>query len=123
MRRTRGEMGRVFLFAGAARDVADFFVEEADLRAAVFAPDWSGSVFAPGALGAVGACLSGESAAAGFEDCCGRAMESALLADAHAPARTSTHHHLRPNWTTFTFLRAETRKPEPFAVSTWERLR
>lgn len=75
MRRTLGEIARFFPFA--VRDVAVFFAA-VDLRGAAFAPDWSGSVFAGGVLGAVGDCLSGESEVDGLEDCCGRAIESAL---------------------------------------------
>ena len=92
IRRMRGEIGR---FLCAVRAVAGFLavvpVLAAGFCVGVLAPDWSGSVFGGGVLGAVGACLSGESEAAGLEDCC---------ANAHTPTKASTHHHLRPSRTT-----------------------
>jgi len=105
IRRTRGDMGRFFLvFAAVFCEVVDFFVFVAvvGLCGGFFAPDWSGSVFGGGVFGAVGDCLSGESAAAGLVDCCGclTTRGRAIPGSPHRPARASTHHHLRPVRTT-----------------------
>ena len=95
MRRTRGEIGRFRRRAAAVLDEVGFFPAVVDFFSGFFAPDWSGSVFGGTVFGALGDSLSGESAAAGFVDCCGETGTSVLLANAHAPARASVHQNLR----------------------------
>src|SRR5690348_7736645 len=121
MRRTLGDMGRFRLLAAAACAAVFFFVPGVAAPVcglAGVAPafdcaglDGEGCGAEPESCplfsgAAVGACLSGESAAAGLEDCCattGKA-EGMPVRSPHSRDSASTHHHLRPNRTTLFFV-------------------